>query len=73
MSAPTVSTQENHNVSLSDDRLWKPEEVAAFLGDIPVATLYRWRHQGTGPKARRIGKHLRYRPEDVRAWVAAQD
>lgn len=50
------------------DRLWGVEDVADYLG-VPVKTLYRWRNQGYGPQGRRIGKHLRYKPDDVVAWV----
>lgn len=51
--------------------LWRIADVSAFLG-VPVATLYQWRHHGTGPKAYRLGKHLRYRQTDVEAWLAEQ-
>jgi excisionase family DNA binding protein len=54
----------------TDHRLWTPEDVADYLG-VPVATLYVWRHRRTGPKARRVGRHLRYLPADVRAWYEA--
>jgi hypothetical protein len=47
--------------------LWTVEDVSAFL-KVPVQTLYSWRQQGTGPRARRVGKYLRYRPTDVVAW-----
>ncbi|WP_405146363.1 helix-turn-helix domain-containing protein [Sphaerisporangium sp. NBC_01403] len=53
------------------DRLWTVNEVAAYLG-VPVGTLYQWRCRRIGPPGRRIGKHLRYLPEDVRAWVREQ-
>lgn len=53
------------------DRLWTPEEVAHFLG-VPIPTLYRWRYLGTGPKAGRVGRHLRYLPADVIAWFRKQ-
>lgn len=59
-------------VTGAGDRLWTPVDVAAYLG-VPVATLYQWRTRRYGPPARRIGKHLRYLPSDVRAWVAALD
>ncbi|MGW5265684.1 helix-turn-helix transcriptional regulator [Microbispora sp. NPDC004025] len=54
------------------DRLWGVEEVSNFLG-VPVATLYVWRHRRTGPKSRKIGRHLRYLPADVHAWVMEQE
>jgi hypothetical protein len=34
---------------MTDEGTWGPEDVARFLG-VPVATLYRWRYTGTGPK-----------------------
>ena len=54
------------------DRLWTVDDLSAFLG-VPVATLYQWRHKGEGPPGMRLGKHLRFDPDRVRAWVAAQD
>ena len=49
-------------------RLLSTEEVARILV-VPVNTLYCWRYKGTGPKALRVGKHLRYRLVDVLAWL----
>ena len=51
--------------------LWRIGDVSAYLG-VPIATLYQWRHLGTGPKAYRLGKHLRYRQADVEAWLTEQ-
>jgi predicted DNA-binding transcriptional regulator AlpA len=53
------------------DRLWSINDVSAFLG-IPVGTLYQWRYRRIGPRASRVGRHLRYDPAEVRAWVARQ-
>jgi excisionase family DNA binding protein len=53
------------------ERLLRPEEVAAILG-VPVTTLYRWRYHRTGPVALRVGKHLRYRAEDVQSYISAK-
>ena len=52
--------------------LWTVQDVADYLR-VPVQTLYSWRVQGYGPRARRIGKHLRYRSEDVIAWLDQLD
>ena len=49
-------------------RLLSTEEVARILV-VPVTTLYCWRYKGTGPKAFRVGKHLRYRMQDVVHWL----
>ena len=48
--------------------LWTVQDVADYLR-VPVQTLYSWRTQGYGPPARRMGKYLRYRPEDVMSWL----
>ena len=53
------------------ERLWTIGEVSAFLG-IPVATLHQWRYLGTGPDAYRVGKHLRYSPIAVQAWLESE-
>jgi excisionase family DNA binding protein len=45
------------------------EEASRLLGDVPVNTLYNWRHQGVGPRSMKIGRHVRYRTEDVTAWI----
>ncbi|GAA3604331.1 hypothetical protein GCM10022223_19960 [Kineosporia mesophila] len=48
--------------------LWSVADVSEYL-QVPVQTLYTWRSQGGGPPARKIGKYLRYLPDDVVAWV----
>lgn len=48
--------------------LMTPQQLADFLG-VPLATLYQWRHRGEGPDGIRVGRHLRYRPEVVEAWL----
>jgi excisionase family DNA binding protein len=50
------------------ERLWSVHDVAEYLG-IPVQTLYKWRQAGNGPIGYRLGKHLRYEPATVQAWV----
>lgn len=50
------------------ERLLTIAEVADFLG-VPVGTLYQWRHKRTGPKGIRVGRHVRYRPLEVEAWL----
>lgn len=52
------------------EKLLTPTEVSDLLG-VPVATLYAWRHRGKGPAAIKVGRHLRYRPEQVERFVDA--
>ena len=53
---------------MSHEHLYSPEQLAQRLG-IPVATLYRWNYLGTGPLPLRVGRHIRYRPNDVNYWL----
>lgn len=57
--------------SATAERLWSVAEVSRFLG-IPVATLRAWRCQGRGPASVKLGRHVRYDPDNVRDWVAGQ-
>ncbi len=57
---------------LDRDKLITPAELADYLG-IPVKTLRQWRYLGTGPDGLRVGRHVRYKPTAVRAWLDAQD
>ena len=50
--------------------LWSVQQLADYLG-VPVATLYQWRTKRYGPVGLRIGKHIRYRREDVDRWLAS--
>lgn len=50
------------------EKLWGVKELSEYLG-VPVATLYQWRSKGYGPPGRRLGKHVRYVPEQVSEWV----
>jgi excisionase family DNA binding protein len=51
------------------DRLLTVEDLAEYL-DVPVATIYAWRHRRRGPPGFRIGKHLRFRWSDIEQWIS---
>ncbi|GEL19590.1 helix-turn-helix domain-containing protein [Pseudonocardia asaccharolytica] len=52
--------------------LWTAPDLAHYLG-VPVKTLYQWKWRGEGPPVRKIGRHLRYDPSEVRRWLASLD
>jgi len=58
-------------MTVAVESLWTIEDVSTFLR-IPIETLYQWRHRRTGPPAAKVGRHLRYDPAAVRAWLADQ-
>lgn len=53
------------------EQLLTTEEVAEYLA-VPVRTIYRWRAHGTAPVGYRVGKHIRFRREDVDQWLTQQ-
>jgi len=53
------------------NKLLGPEELSEVLG-VPVGTLYQWRHRQQGPPALKLGRHLRWRLEDVELWLTDQ-
>jgi excisionase family DNA binding protein len=55
-------------VGRSVEPLWTVQEVSVHLG-IPVDTLYGWRSRKIGPRAYKVGRHLRYDPVEVRQWM----
>jgi len=44
------------------------DDLSALLR-IPVGTLRNWRVSGDGPPGFRVGKHVRYRRQDVETWM----
>lgn len=63
---PDVEVGSRSNLSV----LMSPEDVSAYLG-VPEGTLANWRYQGRGPAFLRVGRHVRYRAEDVAEWIGA--
>jgi excisionase family DNA binding protein len=60
-----VPISENHPTLLG---LLTAAEVAEYL-EVPQGTLANWRYLGRGPAFVRLGRHVRYRSEDVAAWI----
>ncbi|OSZ62227.1 DNA-binding protein [Streptomyces pharetrae CZA14] len=50
------------------DRYLTPDDIAEIF-EVPKETLYQWRRKRIGPPSFRIGKHVRYDPADVLAYV----
>jgi predicted DNA-binding transcriptional regulator AlpA len=53
------------------ENLVNEREVARITG-MSLATVRRWRLLGKGPKYLKVGSAVRYRPEDVAAWIASR-
>ncbi len=68
---PTNKSQQNPVVTVADrahERLWTIAVLADYLG-VTEQTIYEWRTRGYGPKAVRVGKHLRWRAAVVEKWI----
>ena len=50
-------------------RYLTPEDLVEMFELPSVETVYQWRRKRTGPRGFRVGRHLRFDPADVRAWV----
>lgn len=60
-----VSTEQV--LSRVDERVLSDTEVADRLG-VSRFTVRAWRHKGQGPRFMKMGRAVRYRPEDVEAF-----
>lgn len=56
-------------MSLEQPRALTEEEVAARLG-VSRFTVRAWRRKGFGPRFMKMGRAVRYRPEDVTDYEA---
>jgi excisionase family DNA binding protein len=52
-------------------RLLGVRELASYLG-VSDSTVYAWRHNRMGPPSIKVGGAIRYRPEDVEAWLESR-
>lgn len=50
------------------EALWDKRATANYLG-ISVKTLDRWLSENRGPKGRKVGVQVRYKPADVQAYL----
>ena len=48
--------------------LMTPLDLSEYL-DVPLGTLANWRYQGRGPAFVHVGRHVRYRADDVMRWI----
>ncbi|MFI2409409.1 helix-turn-helix transcriptional regulator [Streptomyces sp. NPDC018947] len=53
-------------------RYLTPEDLVELFELPSVETVYQWRRKRIGPRGFRVGRHLRFDPEDVRAWVKSR-
>lgn len=54
-----------------DSQLLDIRQVADRCGVHPQ-TIHQMRYRGDGPPAVRIGRKLKFRPEDIEAWIESR-
>ena len=68
----TVDFMAIQNPPRAPDELFTPRELARIL-NLTESTLYLWRRDGKGPNWFRLPTgRVRYKPEDVEAWLGGQ-
>jgi len=64
------SRRENGATKRAVRQLMTVEEVAELL-QVPVRTIYDWRYRGLGPAAIRVGRYVRYEPDEINRWLGS--
>ena len=64
-----MESYRNTKLDSDDARLLTEHEVADLLAP-SIKTLRNWRLSGYGPPHLKVGRLVRYRLSDVRAWLA---
>lgn len=64
------STKLAHDTQI--EALLDETEVSQILG-VASQTLRIWRLRGKGPKFCKIGRLAKYRPDELRRWIAASE
>ena len=67
----STTTPANRETPSKPDPLKSSRETAGYL-KVSVATLDRWASVGIGPRFFKVGKHRRYRLEDIDGWLDAR-
>lgn len=52
-------------------RYLSPQQVADQLPGVSTGTLAMWRHEGKGPRYRKLGRIVLYAVDEVDEWVEA--
>ena len=56
----------------SGQRPWLSNQDLADRYGVPIDTVRKWRHEGTGPKGVRFGRHVRYDITECERWEREQ-
>jgi hypothetical protein len=71
LNAPKPIRAERINVTTTTPEPLITEGEAAGILRVSLTSLRRWRRQGCGPVYRKLGRTVRYRPNDLSDFVAS--
>ena len=57
-----------NQAQIRHNELLTVEELAALL-KVPPKTIYAWRYRRQGPRGIKVGRHLRFRRNDIEQWL----
>ena len=66
-----MSTTITNTPATTRPRLLTLDELCEYIG-VAKGTVLHWRVEGRGPRGLKVGRFLRFRPEDVEIWLDAQ-
>lgn len=59
-------------MNVTEQRQWFSNEDVADRYGVSVATIRKWRHEGTGPAGVKFGRHVRYSLAELERWEREQ-
>ncbi len=59
-------------MNTTEQQLWLSSGGLSERWGVPLATVRKWRHEGTGPVGIKFGRHVRYALTEVERWEQAQ-
>lgn len=65
----STSRPAGHAAQAASPNDWLTSEWIANDLHVPLSTWYQWRSAGKGPRAIKVGKHVRVRRRDYEAWL----
>lgn len=65
-----TTTPESSSAETADEQWLTPKDICTQL-QIPEQTFYQWRVKHLGPRAYRIGRHLRISRTDYESWLSS--
>ncbi|MBT8160106.1 MULTISPECIES: helix-turn-helix domain-containing protein [Arthrobacter] len=66
----TTKPERSSTAETADEQWLTPKDICTQL-QIPEQTFYQWRVKHIGPRAYRIGRHLRISRSDFNSWLSS--